>query len=63
MDYFNLSLFKSITTDALINSMPDGIITNGSLSFFGREHEMLTKPVSDGGLGYTYNPSTFTYTK
>jgi hypothetical protein len=33
------------------------------LSFFGREHELLTKPVSQGGLGYTYNPSTFTYTK
>ena len=36
---------------------------DGTLSFFGREHEILTKPVSQGGLGYTYNPSTFTYTK
>lgn len=36
---------------------------DGSLSFFGREHELLTKPVSQGGLGYTYNPSTFSYVK
>jgi hypothetical protein len=31
---------------------------SGELSFFGREHEHLTQT-----LGYTYNPSTFTYVK
>lgn len=36
---------------------------NGDLSFFGREHNLLTTPVSQGGLGYTYNSSTFTYFK
>lgn len=36
---------------------------NGQLSFFGREHQLLTKPTSQGGLGYTYNSSTFTYTR
>ncbi len=36
---------------------------NGQLSFFGKEHQLLTKPTSQGGLGYTYNSSTFTYTK
>lgn len=36
---------------------------DGTLSFFGREHELLTKPVSQGGLGYTYNASNFTYLK
>jgi len=36
---------------------------NGTLSFMGREHELLTKPVNLGGLGYTYNPSNFTYTR
>jgi hypothetical protein len=36
---------------------------DGTLTFFGREHELLTKPITQGGLGYTYNPSTFTYVK
>jgi hypothetical protein len=36
---------------------------DGNLTFFGREHSLLTKPISQGGLGYTYNPSTFTYVK
>ncbi|WP_320020395.1 hypothetical protein [Labilibaculum manganireducens] len=36
---------------------------DGTLSFFGKEHELLTKPVSQGGLGYTYNPGTYTYIK
>lgn len=36
---------------------------DGTLSFFGRELELLIKPVSEGGLGYTYNPATFSYVK
>jgi hypothetical protein len=35
----------------------------GQISFFAREHNLLTIPVSQGGLGYTYNPLTYTYTK
>ncbi len=35
----------------------------GQISFFAREHNLLTTPVSQGGLGYTYNPLTYTYTK
>jgi hypothetical protein len=34
---------------------------NGELSFFGREHELLTKPISQGGLGYTFDLNTFSY--
>lgn len=47
MDYHNLSLVKSITTDALINSMPDVIITNGCISVFG---DTVGKP---GDIIYT----------
>lgn len=36
---------------------------DGTLSFFGRENELLTKPVSQGGLGYTFDASTFSYVK
>ena len=38
------------------NKYKNGV--SGELSFFGREHEHLTQI-----LGYTYNPSTFTYSK
>ncbi len=45
-------------------TLPSNIYkADGSLTFFGREHELLTKPLSQGGLGYTYNPSIFAYTK
>ncbi len=45
-------------------NLPSNIYkADGSLSFFGREHELLTKPVSQGGLGYTYDSSTFTYVR
>ena len=37
--------------------------SNTELSFFGREHELLTKPVGQGGLGYTYDASIFSYVR
>ena len=48
-------------SDPTINSniyRPDGTI-----SFFGREHQHLTNPISQGGLGYTFNAESFSYIK
>jgi hypothetical protein len=43
-------------------NIPINIQNGSNLSFFGREHNLLTTPINQGGLGYTYNPLLYIYT-
>ena len=43
---------------------PANLTNNKGLpSFFAREYNLLTTTVSQGGLGYSYNPLTYKYIK